>query len=86
MISCESRVTICSYSTPADLEVLAKVDVEYVTLPGWNSSIEDIRKYEDLPENCKKYINFIEEYLKAPVEWIGVGPGRDAMIQKAANQ
>ncbi|RXW12364.1 hypothetical protein EST38_g13492 [Candolleomyces aberdarensis] len=67
---------------PADLEVLAKVNVEYVTLPGWQSSIEDIRSYDALPENCKKYVEFIEEFLEAPIEWIGVGPGRDAMIKK----
>ncbi|TEB39573.1 AMPSase 1 [Coprinellus micaceus] len=71
---------------PADLETLAKVDVEYVTLPGWQSSIEEVRVYDDLPENCKKYIQFIEEYLKVPVEWIGVGPGREAMIQKEVKE
>jgi adenylosuccinate synthase len=65
---------------------LAKVDVEYVTLPGWQSSIEEVRVYDDLPENCKKYIQFIEEYLKVPVEWIGVGPGREAMIQKEVKE
>ena len=70
----------------ADLETLAKVDVEYVTLPGWQSSIEDVRTYDVLPETCKKYIQFIEEYLKVPVEWIGVGPGREAMIKKEVKQ
>ncbi|KIY71814.1 Adenylosuccinate synthetase [Cylindrobasidium torrendii FP15055 ss-10] len=67
---------------PADLDLLEKVQVEYVTLPGWQSSIEEVRTYEELPENCKKYIDFIEEYLHVPVEWIGVGPGRESMIQK----
>jgi adenylosuccinate synthase len=68
---------------PADLDVLAKVEVEYVTLPGWNTSIEKATSYDDLPENCKKYIEFIEERLNTPVQWIGVGPGRASMIKKS---
>ncbi|KJA24247.1 hypothetical protein HYPSUDRAFT_200747 [Hypholoma sublateritium FD-334 SS-4] len=67
---------------PADLDLLAKVEVEYVTLPGWQSSIEKVTSYQDLPENCKKYIEFIEEFTKVPVKWIGVGPGRESMVTK----
>lgn len=67
---------------PADLDLLAKVEVEYDTLPGWNTSIENARTYEELPENCKKYIEYIEQSLKVPIEWIGVGPGRECMIKK----
>jgi len=68
---------------PADLELLAKVEVEYITLPGWQSCIEKVTKYEDLPENCKKYVEFIEQFMGIPVKWIGVGPGREAMVVKA---
>jgi len=67
---------------PADLDILDKVTVEYVTLPGWKSSIGSITNYEDLPPNCKKYVEYIEEFLKVPVQWIGVGPGRESMIKK----
>ncbi|KAI0050870.1 Adenylosuccinate synthetase [Auriscalpium vulgare] len=67
---------------PADLEKLAQVEVSYVTLPGWQSSIASVKTYEELPENCQKYISFIETFLKVPIEWIGVGPGRESMIQK----
>lgn len=66
----------------ADLDLLAKVEVEYVTLPGWQSSIEKVTSYQDLPENCKKYIEFIEEFTTVPVKWIGVGPGRESMVTK----
>jgi adenylosuccinate synthase len=38
--------------------------------------------YEDLPENCKKYTTFIGEYLKVPIECIGVGLERGNMIRK----
>ncbi|KAF8967289.1 AMPSase 1 [Flammula alnicola] len=67
---------------PANLELLEKVEVEYVTLPGWQSSIEEIRSYDALPENCKKYVEFIEDFMKVPVKWIGVGPGRESMVTK----
>ncbi|PFH46069.1 hypothetical protein AMATHDRAFT_70660 [Amanita thiersii Skay4041] len=70
---------------PADLELLSKVEVQYATLPGWQSSIEKVTRYEDLPENCRMYVEFIEDYLKLPVEWIGVGPGRESMLCKNTN-
>ena len=66
----------------ADLELLAKVEVEYITLPGWQSSIEEVTSYEALPDNCKKYVEFIEHFMKVPVKWIGVGPGRESMVTK----
>ncbi|KAJ7073273.1 AMPSase 1 [Mycena belliarum] len=67
---------------PADLGVLGAVEVEYATLPGWETSIAHVRKYEDLPEKCRAYVEFIEDALKVPVTWIGVGPERDAMLAK----
>jgi len=70
-------------SFPADLDVLAKATVRYITLPGWQKPITEVRTFEDLPENCRGYVLFIEKELGVPVEWIGVGPGRDAMIRRA---
>ncbi|KAI0253595.1 Adenylosuccinate synthetase [Lactifluus subvellereus] len=67
---------------PANLEMLARVEVLYAILPGWKTSIAAMSSYDDLPENCKKYITFIEEYLKVPIEWVGVGPERGNMIRK----
>lgn len=73
--------SLCSLCE-ADLGVLEKVEVEYITLPGWQTSIASVKQYDDLPANCKKYIEFIQEFLTVPIEWIGVGPGREAMIRK----
>lgn len=70
---------------PEDLMTLGKVDVEYVTLPGWNQDITKITKYEDLPENAKKYLKFIEDFVGVPVEWVGTGPGRESMLHKDIN-
>ena len=68
----------------ADLDVLEKVEVEFVMLTGWKSSVEEIRSYDALPENCKKYIEFIEESmsLKVPIKWLGVGPAKESMVTK----
>ncbi|AAS50585.2 ABL186Wp [Eremothecium gossypii ATCC 10895] len=67
---------------PEDLLVLSKVDVEYVTLPGWDEDITKISRYEDLPENAKSYLKFIEDFVGVPVEWVGTGPGRESMLHK----
>jgi adenylosuccinate synthase len=66
----------------ADLDVLEKVDVVYETFPGWKTSIVAIDSFGALPDNCKKYIAFIEDFVGVPIEWIGVGPGRESMIKK----
>lgn len=66
---------------PADPEVLEKVKVEYVTLPGWKSNTMGVKKYEDLPANARAYIEYIERELGGvPIKWIGTGPARDHMI------
>lgn len=69
-------------SFPADLTVLGEVDVVYETLPGWKSDITKCRTFEDLPLNAQNYILRIQDILGVNVEWIGVGPGRDAMIRR----
>jgi len=69
---------------PADLELLSpeRVKIHYDTLPGWQSDITKCKTFEELPENCRKYVEYIEKYLEVPIEWIGVGPGREAMIHR----
>ena len=66
----------------ADLELLSKVEVVYVVLPGWKTSIASVKTYSELPENCQKYVVFIEQFLGVQIEWIGVGPGRQSMLKK----
>ncbi|CAI7793277.1 unnamed protein product [Closterium sp. NIES-54] len=65
---------------PADLELLGQVEVEYETVPGWQEDITDVRTFEELPANAQAYVRRIEQLLDVPVRFIGVGPGRDAMI------
>ena len=69
-------------SFPEDLNVLKNVEVDYVTLPGWEQDITGIKKYSDLPENAQKYLKFIEDFLEVPIEWVGTGPARESMLTK----
>ncbi|XP_041921320.1 adenylosuccinate synthetase isozyme 2 isoform X2 [Alosa sapidissima] len=66
---------------PANQEVLHRVEVQYETLPGWNSDTSAVRTFEELPENAQKYVRYVEEHLGVPVKWIGVGKARESMIQ-----
>ena len=52
------------------------------TLPGWKCEIRGIQNYEDLPENCRKYIEFVEEKIGFPITMISNGPGRDDIIYR----
>ncbi len=61
---------------------LAKAKPVYETLPGWKSEIRGIKKYEDLPENCRKYVEFIEKELEVPVKMVSNGPGRHEIIYR----
>ncbi|KAK7105006.1 hypothetical protein V1264_019632 [Littorina saxatilis] len=63
------------------LDDLKRLEVEYLTLPGWKTNTEDVRKWEDLPKNAQRYIEVIRDKLKVPVRWIGVGKDRNSMIE-----
>lgn len=69
-------------SVPADLETLEGCTVVYETMPGWKSDISKIRKWEDLPQAARDYIQRIEDLSGLYCKWIGVGPGRDAIVNK----
>ena len=61
---------------------LKKAKPVYEKLPGWKCEIKGIRKYEELPENCRKYIEFIEKELGVPVTMVSNGPGREDIIYR----
>lgn len=51
-------------------------------LPGWKCNIRGIGKYEDLPENCRRYVEFIEEQIGYPITMVSNGPGRSDIIYR----
>ena len=62
--------------------LLKKAKPVYTKLPGWKTDIRGITKYEDLPENCRNYIEFIEKELEVPVTMVSNGPGRHEIIKR----
>ncbi|OIV92337.1 hypothetical protein TanjilG_10547 [Lupinus angustifolius] len=69
-------------SFPSDLDILEQLKVEYEVHPGWKTDISKIRNYSDLPKAARQYVERIEELVGTPIHYIGVGPGRDALIYK----
>lgn len=52
------------------------------TLPGWNCDIRGIRSYEELPENCRNYVEFVEQQIGYPITMVSNGPGREDIIYR----
>lgn len=52
------------------------------TMPGWKCDIRGIKKYEDLPENCRNYIERIEKEIEVPITMVSNGPGRHEIIKR----
>lgn len=52
------------------------------TLPGWKCDIRGIRRYDELPENCRRYVEFIEERIGYPITMVSNGPGREDIIYR----
>ncbi|EFQ98538.1 adenylosuccinate synthetase [Nannizzia gypsea CBS 118893] len=70
-------------SFPASSDDMEKVEVVYETLPGWKSTTMGVSKWEDLPVNAQKYVDYIERSLGGiPIKWIGTGPARAHMIDR----
>ena len=63
--------------------LLEKAKPVLEVLPGWKCDIRGIREYDKLPENCRRYIEFIEEHIGYPITMISNGPGRDDIIYRA---
>ncbi|MEE0960711.1 MAG: adenylosuccinate synthase [Lachnospiraceae bacterium] len=61
---------------------LEKAKPVFKTMPGWKCDIRGIKNYEDLPENCRKYIEAIEEEIGVPITMISNGPKRHEIIYR----
>ena len=72
----DGRTTAEFPTTPT----LEKAKPVLETLPGWKCDVRGITRYEDLPENCRRYVEFIEERLGVPITMVSNGPGRQELI------
>lgn len=61
---------------------LAKAKPVYEVLPGWKQDIRGIKNYDELPENCRKYIEFVEKEIETPITMVSNGPGRNEIIRR----
>ena len=64
----------------ASLKILADVEPVYETFEGWKTDITKVRKYEDLPEKAKKYLERMAEVTNIKLGIVSVGPNRDETI------
>ena len=62
--------------------LLEKAKPHLKVLPGWKCEIRGIKTFEELPENCRKYIEFVEKEIGYPITMISNGPGRDDIIYR----
>jgi len=65
---------------PASLKELAKCEPVYEEFDNWDEDISNVRKFEDLPSNAKKYLKRIEEIVGVKIKFIGVGKDREQTI------
>ncbi|MEI0530398.1 adenylosuccinate synthase [Brachyspira pilosicoli] len=65
---------------PADLDILSKVEPVYEEFDGWKTSTTNIREYDKLPENAKKYLKRLSEVIDTEISIVSVGAGRDETI------
>ena len=83
--STEVALTVIDGEVVKDFPVtykLEKAKPVLKTLPGWKCDIRGIKKYEDLPAECRNYIETIEAELGVPVTMVSNGPGRDEIIMR----
>jgi len=74
----DNKVTACFSEV---LHTLDKVEPIYTEFDGWNMATTEMKSFDELPDNTKKYINFIVDYIDTPIDIISIGPGRNQIIQ-----
>jgi adenylosuccinate synthase len=67
---------------PAELPAIEDVDVVYEARPGWREDISGVRAWEDLPENARRYVEWIEAQVGVPIAMLSVGPEREQVIPR----
>jgi adenylosuccinate synthase len=72
-----------SHEFPMTLGELSRAEPVYETCPGWSGDLSGARRFEDLPETARRYVDRVEALVGVPVELLSVGPGRDETIVRA---
>lgn len=69
---------------PRQQRVLYNCTPVYEELPGWKSDITGVRRFADLPEQARRYIEYIEDQTGVPVGWVSVGPERQQVLTRSS--
>lgn len=67
---------------PADVHSLERVSCDYITMPGWNCSLDGIRSFEALPQAAQDYVSVVERLVETPITWVSTSPARDDTFRK----
>lgn len=54
----------------------------YTMLPGWKTDVRGVTEWDELPENCRRYIEFVEKELEVPIHMVSTGPKRSEMLYR----
>ena len=76
------KISICTNYGSINYETFEVEDLEFITLPGWESSTVGVKEFNSLPKNAKTYIETIEKLTDTPIDIISTGPAREEIIQK----
>jgi adenylosuccinate synthase len=76
------KISICTNYGSINYETFEVEDLEFITLPGWESSTVGVKEFNSLPKNAKTYIETIEKLTDTPIDIISTGPARKEIIQK----
>ena len=76
------EISICTDYGEINYETFDVQDLEFMTLPGWQSSTEGITDFTDLPENARKYIETIENLTDTSVDIISTGLPETKLFKK----
>ena len=67
-------------NVPGNIRAVERLKPIYEEVPGWHEDISTVTRFEDLPENCRRYLRYLEEFSGVPVEIVSVGPAREQTI------
>ena len=76
------RIGVSARDLFVTLGVWGRKPFDDAILPGWKQDVRGITRYEDLPANCRAYMEFIEKELGVPVAMVSNGPGREELIRR----
>ena len=80
--SAASAGCAAAHRTAGHLAAFDSRCLPHTELPGWQTSLATCKTWDDLPATAQAYIARIEELVGVPVKWVGVGPGRDDMVNR----